>query len=88
MPYIICDDGGATFDRYTIIDLQSGAIYGASSNPFAPNGFGQYCGDVKPQKVAEYVNGNYWGRKVDADCIPAAVVQYAEMVCVNDVLTF
>ena len=48
---IILDNGGATFDRYTIIDRLTGEMAGASDNPFHPLGFGQYCGNVAD---------NYW----------------------------
>ena len=48
---IILDNGGATFDRYTIIDRLTGDMAGASDNPFHPLGFGQYCGNVAD---------NYW----------------------------
>ena len=43
---IILDNGGETFDRYTIIDRNTGEMFGASCDPFAPLGFGQYCGNV------------------------------------------
>jgi hypothetical protein len=41
----IFDNKGNTFDRYTII-LPDGDIFGASENPFHPQGFGQYCGNI------------------------------------------
>lgn len=46
MKNIVCfDNGGETFDRFTIIDLISGDMIGASERPFSPLGFGQYCGN-------------------------------------------
>lgn len=42
----IFDNGGETFDRYTLIDTKNGEVFGASSNPFSPLGFGQYCGNI------------------------------------------
>jgi hypothetical protein len=49
---LIClDNGGETFDRYTIIDRDSGEMIGASDRPFHPQGFGQHCGNVAD---------NYW----------------------------
>ena len=45
MKTIILDNKGETFDRYTII-LPNGDCYGASENPFHPQGFGQYCGNI------------------------------------------
>lgn len=41
---VIFDNGGETFDRFTILDLKTGEMYGASENPFSPLGFGQNCG--------------------------------------------
>lgn len=41
---VIFDNGGETMDRFTIINLIDGEMYGASENPFHPLGFGQYCG--------------------------------------------
>jgi hypothetical protein len=38
------DNGGETFDRYTII-THDGHVYGSSTEPFHPQGFGQYCGE-------------------------------------------
>lgn len=48
---IVFDNGGETCDRYTILDKKTGDIWGASTNPFHPLGFGQYCGNVAD---------NYW----------------------------
>lgn len=48
---IVFDNNGETFDRYTILDKSTGEMYGASENPFHPQGFGQYCGNVAD---------NYW----------------------------
>ncbi len=49
--FICLDNGGETFDRYTIIEMVSGEMVGASDNPFNPLGFGQFCGNVAD---------NYW----------------------------
>jgi hypothetical protein len=40
------DNGGKTFDRYTII-LENGDVYGANETPTAPNGFGCYAGTTQ-----------------------------------------
>ena len=45
MDTIILDNGGKTFDRYTIIN-KDGDMFGASVNPFHPQGFGMFCGNV------------------------------------------
>lgn len=100
---IVLDNGGETFDRYTIIDTATGEMFGASNDPFSPLGFGQWAGNVAD---------NYWrvaygygwrrgctnsllkkriafavehllndcahiGRKVDFDCLPDKVQNYA-----------
>lgn len=49
--FICLDNGGQTFDRYTIIERETGEMIGASNNPFNPLGFGQFCGNVAD---------NYW----------------------------
>ena len=48
---VVLDNGGETFDRYTIIDRSTGDMVGASNEPYIPTGFGQYCGNVAH---------NYW----------------------------
>lgn len=42
---LIYDNGGETFDQYTFIDKNTGHMWGSSSNPFHPQGFGSYCGN-------------------------------------------
>lgn len=49
--FICLDNGGKTFDRYTIIERGTGEMIGASEQPFNPLGFGQFCGNVAD---------NYW----------------------------
>jgi hypothetical protein len=44
--FVILDNNGETFDRYTIIDTKTGDCWGASDNPFHPQGLGQYCGNI------------------------------------------
>jgi len=39
-------DHPESFDRFTIIVKETGQLFGASTMPFNPQGFGQYCGDV------------------------------------------
>jgi len=49
--FICLDNGGKTFDRYTIIERGTGEMIGSSEQPFHPLGFGQFCGNVAD---------NYW----------------------------
>jgi hypothetical protein len=51
MKLFILDNGGETFDRYTIINEADGEVIGASEYPYHPQGFGQHCGNVAD---------NYW----------------------------
>lgn len=55
-PYIfrIVDNGGATCDRFTIITCD-GDYYGASTNPFDPQGFGMWGEGIDVQHVADRV---------------------------------
>lgn len=55
----IFDNGGETFDRFTIINLQDGEMYGASLNPFHPQGFGQYCGSPAHDYFATTIGSPY-----------------------------
>jgi len=48
---LILDNGGETWDRFTIVNLNDGEMIGASEQPFNPLGFGQHCGNVAH---------NYW----------------------------
>jgi len=49
--FICLDNGGETFDRYTIIERATGEMIGASEQPTSTLGFGQYCGNIAD---------NYW----------------------------
>jgi len=41
----IYDNGGETCDRYTVIINND--VYGMSADAMSPQGFNQFCGDVK-----------------------------------------
>lgn len=41
----IFDNGGQTFDHYTVI-FSDGEMIGASEHPFSPTGFGQHVGNL------------------------------------------
>lgn len=42
----VYDNNGRSLDRYTIIDTKTGDVFGSSENPFHPQGFGQYAGNI------------------------------------------
>ena len=54
----IFDNGGATFDRYTII-LNNGEMFGSSDHPFAPNGFGNYAGNIAESYYRQTVGSGF-----------------------------
>lgn len=41
---VVVFDSPSSFDRYTIVVLKTGEVFGASTNPFHPQGFGQFAG--------------------------------------------
>ena len=53
----IFDNNGQTADRYTII-FSDGDVIGASTEPFAPQGFGQHCGNL----IDNYCRSAFGGR--------------------------
>lgn len=59
---IIFDNGGESFDRFTIIEKKSGEMIGASLGPFHPQGFGQHCGNVAWDYFTRTVGSNYMRR--------------------------
>ena len=74
----IYDNGGRSFDRYTIIPPRWARDYrergfcweciGASSNPFAPQGFGMHVSAMP---------GPHLGRRIHWDKLPADVQRFA-----------
>ncbi|PWT79216.1 MAG: hypothetical protein C5B59_00095 [Bacteroidetes bacterium] len=55
--YIVFDNGGKTTDRYTAISKESGDIYGMSTNPFAPDGVGNFIGNCAQAHILLYGTG-------------------------------
>lgn len=60
----IFDNKGNTLDRYTIITKASYKlgnqgrfhfIWGASNNPYHPQGFGQFCGEIEHWKIKDFI---------------------------------
>ena len=52
---VVYDNVDDSFDHFTIIDTKTGDMYGASDQPFAPQGFGQHCGNL----VDSYMKTTY-----------------------------
>ena len=65
MKAIVFDNGGKTYDRYTII-MPDGEIYSASEQPFHPCGFGQNCGNIAHSYFSTTFGSswyNHWSSK-------------------------
>lgn len=96
MDFIVFDYGDKTLDRYTII-TEDGEMYGSSSYPYHPQGFGQNCGnafqscgweskDFKKLKDEITKDGNL-GRLVDFKNLPSDVQKYVNYVSENNLET-
>jgi len=55
---IVYDNGGKTFDRYTIF-TPDGSVYGMSENPYGALSFNQYVGDS-----AQIPKGRHLGKRL------------------------
>jgi len=73
----IFDNGGATFDRYTVVfkaKRYRGALYweyiAASEHPFHPQGFGQYG------TLAAFVEGPHLGKRISFEQCPPDVQKF------------
>jgi len=60
--FIIFDNSGKTLDRFTVINKDTGDVFGASSNPDAPNGVWTFCGNCANQHIA--FSGAGWRQKL------------------------
>lgn len=68
--YKIYDNGGKTWDRYTLLTEpfhfgKSCDAFGFSENAKSPQGFNQFCGDV--------YEGAKLGKEISFDCLPTEV---------------
>jgi len=55
--FIIFDNCGRTFDRFTIINKETGDIFGCSDHPDAPGGAGVLIGNCAAHRIALYGAG-------------------------------
>jgi hypothetical protein len=62
--FIIFDNGGSTLDRYTIINKETGDVFGCSEDPAAPNGEGRFIGNCAAHRIVLYGSG--WRQKLPA----------------------
>ena len=49
----VWDNGGKSYDRYTLVDHTNNTYFGMSDNPLHPQGFGQSGFDIDMGKLAE-----------------------------------
>ncbi|HTS45593.1 MAG TPA: hypothetical protein VMH01_14440 [Puia sp.] len=59
--FIVFDNGGKTFDRYTILNKETGDIYASSIDPFASDGFTKFLENCAKQEATFYGMG--WREK-------------------------
>ncbi len=64
---IVFDNGGETFDRFTILDKVSGDMIGASCEPFHPQGFGQHCGNPAHSFFCTTIGAGYMSNLRERD---------------------
>jgi hypothetical protein len=55
--FIIFDNGEKTLDRFTIINKETGDIFGCSENPDAPDGAGKFIGNCVDHRIIMYRAG-------------------------------
>lgn len=82
---VIYDNGGKTFDRYTIIIDRGGDAdwYNMSHNPLDPNGFNQFDGTTADSNK----EGSHLGKKIkpsDYSKLPKDVIQAIQQRCKED----
>lgn len=64
-PIEIYDNGGKSFDRYTI--FINGLVYGASTNALSPQGFFQFVG------FSNEIDKSALGKRIDFEALPSEV---------------
>jgi hypothetical protein len=61
-PFIIFDNGGRTLDRFTIINKETGDIFGSGEKPDELGGIGKFCGNCADLRIV--MNGAGWRQKI------------------------
>src|SRR5580700_3307358 len=61
-PYIVFDNGGRTADRFTIINRETGDVFGSSEKPDEPGGISKYCGNCAAHRIV--MCGAGWRQKI------------------------
>ena len=71
--YIVFDNGGKTADRYTIINMETADVFGASEDPHDPNGSGRWIGNITDHRTVLYGAG--WRQRLPAKKLIQAEVE-------------
>jgi hypothetical protein len=71
--YMIFDNGGKTTDRFTIIKVETGDVFGASEHLGEPGGIGRWCGNIIEHKIVLYGAG--WRQRLPSKKIIEAEIE-------------
>lgn len=75
----VWDNEGETADRYTILNMATGDVFGCSENPFDMMGFAQYSHTTDHAKATEIVynlSTSNVGKPIDLFALPTDVRKY------------
>lgn len=79
---VVLDNNGNTFDRYTIINKLTGDVWGASDDPFHPQGFGQFSHNIA-DTYWFHAYGVNWRKRLNV----VQAIKYAVKIYLNDDLS-
>jgi hypothetical protein len=71
--YMIFDNGGKTADRFTIIRVETGDVFGVSEQPGEVGGIGRWCGNIIEHKIVLYGAG--WRQRLPSKKIIEAEIE-------------
>ena len=71
--YIVFDNGGKTADRFTIINMETADVFGASENPCEPDGICRWVGNIADHKTVLYGAG--WRQRMPPKKVIEAEVE-------------
>jgi hypothetical protein len=71
--YMIFDNRGKTTDRFTIIKVETGDVFGASEQPAEAGGVGRWCGNIIEHKIVLYGAG--WRQRLPSKKIIEAEIE-------------
>jgi len=65
--FIIFDNSGKTLDRFTIINKETGDVFGCSDNPDMPGGGGVLIGNCASHRIVMYGTG--WRQRLPGSTV-------------------